>query len=107
LTLARTSARAGYRVVLVDCDERQRASSRNFPEGKAGLGDVLNGTASLEDALITDPETGLIVLPQLASSALDHDLFATNVMKQHIEALSQSFDLVVLDTPPVLPTAGA
>jgi len=28
-------------------------------------------------------------------------------MKQHIEALSQSFDLVVLDTPPVLPTAGA
>jgi len=46
LTLARTSARAGYRVVLVDCDERQRASSRNFPEGEAGLGDVLLGNAA-------------------------------------------------------------
>ena len=107
LTLARTTARAGYRVVLVDCDERQRAASRTFPEGRAGLGDVLSGAAMLEDALLTDPETGLFILPQLASSAVDHDLFSANVMKQHIEALSQSFDLVILDTPPVLPTAGS
>ncbi|WP_162249659.1 GumC family protein [Altererythrobacter sp. Root672] len=107
LTLARTTAKLGQRVVLVDCDERQRGSSREFRPGPVGLAQVLAGTATLEDALIIDLETGLSVLPQLTGDDPDYDMFASDKMQQLIDTLEQRFDLVVIDTAPVLQIAEA
>lgn len=107
LTLARTTAKLGQRVVLVDCDERQRGSSREFRTGPVGLAQVLAGTAHFEDALITDEETGLSVLPQLRGESPDYDMFASDRMQHLIDTLADSFDLVVIDTAPVLQIAEA
>lgn len=107
LTLARTTARLGQRVVLVDCDERQRGSSREFKPSPFGIAEVLAGTARLEDALIVDTETGLSVLPQLTSKSPDYDMFASDEMQKLINTLAERFDLVVIDTAPVLQIAEA
>jgi capsular exopolysaccharide synthesis family protein len=105
LGLARTTAKLGQRVVLVDCDERRRGSSNEFPPADFGLAEVLAGTARLEDALIRDAETSLCVLPQLTGVAPDYDMFASDRMQQLMATLAQQFDLVIIDTAPVLPVA--
>jgi capsular exopolysaccharide synthesis family protein len=105
LGLARTTAKLGQRVVLVDCDERRRGSSNEFPPADYGLAEVLAGTARLEDALIRDTETSLSVLPQLTGVRPDYDMFASDRMQELMETLAQRFDLVIIDTAPVLPVA--
>lgn len=108
LCLARVVAMAGHRALLVDCDMRRRATSRSV-EGtlKAGLGDVLRGNATLEEAIVQDQRSGAFFLPQREFTPGDFDLIASRKMEALIKTLSEQFDLVILDTPPVLPVAEA
>lgn len=108
ICLARSAALAGARVVLVDCDIRRRASSRSMADGvKAGLTDVLKGTATLDDALVQDTASGAFVLAQSAHATGDYDLITSSAMQSLIAQLTGRFDFVVLDTAPVLPLAEA
>jgi succinoglycan biosynthesis transport protein ExoP len=108
ICLARSAALAGHRVVLVDCDVRRRASSRSMAnEVQYGLIDVLKGTASLEQALVQDTASGAFVLAQSSQAPADYDLIASRAMQNLIDELASQFDLVVLDTAPVLPLAEA
>ncbi|MCI4592658.1 polysaccharide biosynthesis tyrosine autokinase [Sphingobium sp. BYY-5] len=104
ICLARSAAVAGTKVVLVDCDIRRRASSRSFGAvNTAGLRNVLEGKAVLDEALMLDTESGAWILPQhpndtAITSFTDKEAFASL-----IDQLHQRFELVVLDTPPILP----
>ena len=104
--LARTAAISGVSVVLVDCDLRQRSVNRALAaEPKAGLVEVLSGEASLEEALMQDADTGAYFLPLSASSVTPRDVFGTTAMTQLLDALRARFELVLLDTAPVLAVA--
>jgi capsular exopolysaccharide synthesis family protein len=108
ICLARSAAMAGHKVVLVDCDVRRRASSRSMAnEVQYGLIDVLKGTASLDQALVQDTASGAFVLAQSSQAPADYDLIASRTMQTFIDQLASQFDLVVLDTAPVLPLAEA
>ncbi len=108
ICLARSAALAGHKVVLVDCDVRRRASSRSMAnEVQSGLIDVLKGTASLEQALVQDTASGAFILAQSSQAPADYDLIASRAMQTLIDELAEQFDLVVLDTAPVLPLAEA
>ena len=107
ICLARSAALAGLRTVLVDCDLRRRASSRALvPDATIGLTDVLSGEAQLENAIVRDTPSGAWVLPQIEGKA-GYDLITQPAMEKVIADLSARFDLVVLDTAPVLPLAEA
>ena len=57
-------AHAGSRVILVDADLRNPSLSRIFsPGAAAGLVEVAAGRTALNDAIWTDPTTGLTFLP--------------------------------------------
>lgn len=104
--LARSAAQAGQRVVIVDCDLRRRAVNRLFGiEPAAGLLEVLNGTATLEAALHHDVTSGAYVLPLTQSDFTPKDVFSSQAMDNLLASLGQSFDLVILDTAPVLAVA--
>lgn len=106
--LARSAALAGSRVVLVDCDVRRRASSRLMAgEATQGLTDVLQNAVKLDDVLLRDDATGAFVLPQGNKTGQELDLLTSEAMRDLIAELSRRFDLVVLDTAPVLPLAEA
>lgn len=108
ICLARSAALAGVRVVLVDCDVRRRASSRSMAQGATvGLIDVLKGTTSLGQALVQDVASGAQILAQSAQAPADYDLIASNEMQLLIAELTARFDLVLLDTAPVLALAEA
>ncbi|WP_396593037.1 GumC family protein [Brevundimonas sp. R86498] len=103
LCLARVAAQGGMRVILVDCDLRRRNVNRLLGvEPKVGLVEVLNRSATLEDAMMLDEISGAQILPLAADSFTPKDVFATPAMDQLLAYLRGSFDLVILDTAPVL-----
>jgi exopolysaccharide transport family protein len=103
LCLARVAAQQGARVVLVDCDLRRRNVNRLLGfEPEVGLVEVLNRSVPLDQAIKLDELSGAHILPLAKDSFTPRDVFGTPAMDQLLAHLRQSFDLVILDTAPVL-----
>ncbi|WP_423603301.1 GumC family protein [Sphingomonas sp. MS122] len=101
--LARAVAVAGGKVLLIDCDARRRASSRQFTENVTlGLDEVLAGRATLEQAIVKDSLSDACLLPQRLDSK-GISLAESPRLAELIEQVRGRYDLVILDTPPVLP----
>ncbi len=104
--ISRHSASAGQRVVLVDTDLRRPTIGKmfNLKESTLGLTDLLmNHELSINDVLITDAETGMKILTRGKSAYVNPiDLFASQRMKSIIDGLREHFDLVILDSAPIM-----
>lgn len=101
--LARSAAIAGVRSVIVDCDLRQRAVNQLLAlSPRAGLLEVLSGTATLDEALMLDELSGAMVLPLVQAHYTPKDVFNSDAMARLIDELKRRFELVVLDTAPVI-----
>jgi capsular exopolysaccharide synthesis family protein len=101
--LARSAALANIRTVVVDCDLRQQSIADLLElSPKVGLLEVLNGTASLDEALQCDEKTGAMILPLVESHFTPEDPFNSPQMHELMNELRRRFDLVILDTPPVV-----
>ncbi|MDC0668465.1 GumC family protein [Nannocystis radixulma] len=109
VNLAMSFVQAKKRVVLIDADMRRPRLHQVFepPIGREadGLARVLAGKCTLDEALITggDVPEGMSLLlcgeiPQNPSELLE-----SPQTRKLLAELGERFDLVVLDTPPVLP----
>ena len=106
LCLARSGAQAGTRVLLVDCDLRRRSINKLLGvEPEIGLLEVLNGTAELNDVIFRDEASGAYILPLANSSVSPEEVFETAAMNKMLRDVAAMFDLVFLDTAPVLAVA--
>ena len=108
VNLAITSARTGQRVALVDADLR-RPMVHTFldtPEHK-GLVDVLAGTIELSDALQPSEAGPMDVLVAGPVPTNPSELLGSETMLKTIRHLESSYDLVIIDSPPVLPVTDA
>ena len=106
LCLARTLALSGSRVILVDCDLRQRSlNGLLHADPEVGLLEVLNGTATLDQALVHDTETDLLLLPLAQSAFTPRDVFGSEAMDRLLGELRRRASVVLLDTAPVLAVA--
>jgi exopolysaccharide transport family protein len=104
-SLARTLATSGANVVVVDCDLRQSAINRFLPEVPTlGLLEVLNGVCTLDQALITDP-SGAKVLALAKSAYTPRDVLGSPAMLKLLAELRERFEVVLLDTAPLLAIA--
>lgn len=109
LLLASTSARMGRRTILVDCDLRRPTVSESFPvqDGK-DLVAVVTGQAPLREAIAGDYERDkLCALPCLVSEGNPADILSSQRFRKLIASLSENFDMVVIDSPPVMPVTDA
>ena len=106
LCLGRVSSQASDRVIVVDCDLRRRQLSRSIaPDAQAGLLDILSERAALDDVLIDDPLTDMKIIPLTERSFSPRDVFRSQAFADLIAQLRDRFDLVILDTAPVMAVA--
>lgn len=105
--LMRTIALAGSKVVLVDADLRRRGVSKLAKASGPGLVEVLEGELPWERAIVADPASGGFVLPVSKTPEHGEDLLGSPKMDALIEQLKKRFDMVIIDTPPVLALAEA
>lgn len=91
------------RVCLVDCDMRKPKIHRSLGlQPKAGLAEVLEGDASLEEALVPVEGLALHVLAVRKQPPNPAELLGTARMRQVIRELAERFDRVIVDTPAAL-----
>jgi receptor protein-tyrosine kinase len=109
VNLGAVFAQAGSRVVLVSCDLRRPGLSQFIPPAEsADLSAVLRGQEQLEHAVIPVPDLeGLYALGTRAAEGNPTELLAGPRMRAVIAELTKRFDLVLIDSPPVLPVADA
>jgi receptor protein-tyrosine kinase len=88
---------------LLDGDLRTPAVHRALSKpAAAGIVEVLEGHASLDEALLEVPETRLWALPVHSLPGHPAELLASRRMAVLMEELHARFDTIVVDSPPVL-----
>lgn len=101
LALGRMLASCGKRVILIDYD--LRGSTRRSKGGvEPGLVEVLNGTATFEEAVRRDRQSSAHILPPGNHASIAPDLLGSAAMDRLLDQLSPVFDLIILDGAPVL-----
>lgn len=106
--LARTLAMSGASTVIVDCDVRRHSASDILLAGRPGrLLDVLGGTLPVDEALLRDEATDLVLLCTDRSPQDGRDLLAPDTVRALLAQLRAHFDYVVIDTAPILGLADA
>ena len=93
--------------MLVDCDLRRRGSSELLRIGSNGLYDYFAGRATLDEALVLDAATGLYVLGTAEPQPSAHDPLSPAALAAMIAELRRRFEVIVLDTAPILGVADA
>jgi capsular exopolysaccharide synthesis family protein len=108
VSLAISAALAGIKVVLVDADLRHPAASRFFKlEREKGLVDLLTGAENTDNVLRFYKDLKLTVLPVGSKSLNPPDVLSSERMKELIAHLKETFDYVVVDSPPIGPVVDA
>jgi tyrosine-protein kinase Etk/Wzc len=109
--LAITFAQQGRRVALIDCDfRRPRLASAFKVDGEPGLSDVLLGHCDVDQTLrpVGGPRVdGLDLLPSGKHPSNPSELLGSKEMGLLMADLSARYDMLILDTPPLLATSDA
>ncbi|MFE0105741.1 polysaccharide biosynthesis tyrosine autokinase [Streptomyces sp. NPDC059009] len=103
--LALSLAAAGVATCLVDADLRKPRVARTFGLVQdAGLTTVLIGRAGVEDVVQQAPH-GLAVLASGAVPPNPTELLASERMRDVLRQLAERYEVVIVDTAPLLPVA--
>ena len=101
LALAQNFARRGTSVVLVDCDLRKPAFKA--ASDKVGLTQLLTGDdEELRQHIVPTNFPDLWLLPSGPIPPNPADLLSTGRFRSILQELSENFDIVICDAPPVL-----
>jgi capsular exopolysaccharide synthesis family protein len=106
--LAITFAQQGQRTLLIDADLRRAVLNKVFEvERSPGLTDVLVGNSLLADVVQETKVPNLFVLGSGRFPPNPAELLGSSAMRVLLEEAEQRFDVVLLDSPPVLAVTDA
>ncbi|OLE96844.1 MAG: hypothetical protein AUG75_15425 [Cyanobacteria bacterium 13_1_20CM_4_61_6] len=106
--LAIAFAQQGHRVLLVDCDLRRTRIHKIFDETNLpGLTSVLVGGETIASAIRQTRVPGLNILPSGPLPPNPAELLGSAQMTALLDKLSENYDLLILDTPPLLAASDA
>ena len=106
--MAAIAARDGLSVLVVDSDLRRPRFHRMFrSEPGPALQDVLRGGQSWGDAVRTDPESGAHCLTAHERTDSPVSLLSSGHWDIFLSEARKVYDLIILDSPPVIQVADA
>lgn len=106
LWLSQQEALGGKRVLLIDCDLRRPSIHRRLDlNNERNLVGLLAEEHSFEQVVQRDEGSGLDVVPGVDTGGSALDVLSSQRMSEFVSGLTEKYDLVVLDAPPVLAVA--
>jgi len=101
-------AQTGARVLLIDGDLRKPRCHRVLAlENTSGLTEVLTGTCEVQDVIRTTPVDGLSFMSAGSLPPNPTELLGSERMSQILAVVAQEHDVVIIDSPPVMPVSDA
>jgi capsular exopolysaccharide synthesis family protein len=103
-SLGRLMAKNGKRVLVIDCDWRSPTLHRIFQcSNRYGLAQLMTeDTVSAASAIFNDPLSGLDVLVSGGWTPRSSEMLMSDRLGAMLRTFSKNYDLVILDSPPVL-----
>lgn len=103
IALAQNYVGLGKKVLLVEGDIRRRTLNvyfKNVPD--YGVVSVISGAKTLAEAVFQSEGLGADVLAGEKTSTNAADLFSSDAFKSFIATAREAYDVVIIDTPPIL-----
>ncbi|MDW8802591.1 CpsD/CapB family tyrosine-protein kinase [Clostridium sp. A1-XYC3] len=106
--LAVVMAESGNKTILIDCDQRKPKLNKVFLKSNSiGLSDLLVGKVTFEEAVQKTEIPNLNILTSGTRPPNPAELLASEKMKKFVETLRETYDCIILDTPPVIAVTDA
>ena len=109
VALARKYAQIGKKTLLIDLDLRRPTIGKKFGQQRTEIGvvDVLYSRVSLQQALVQGTEANLDVLPVGTIPPNPADILASGLVRDFLEKYRAQYDMIVIDSSPILGIADA
>lgn len=103
LELAKSFSEEGKRTLLIDADLRKSEMKKIIAEGKVsgGMTEFLSGKAKIMDVLVETDIPNFFIIFAGHSTPNPSELLGNEHFKSLIEAARKSFDVIIIDTPPI------
>ncbi len=103
VNLALSMAQKQDRTLLIDCDLRKPACYQllQMPNFDLGMKDVLAGWTEIEEAVLTDKQSGLQMILEKRSIKSSGDLLGSQRFRDLLDWARKHYDYVIVDLPPV------
>lgn len=103
LALGRLLAKAGHRILLIDCDLRRPTLHQALDvEREPGLVEVLSQRATLDEAVRTEEQSKLRFVTAGRHAPNPSDLLGSEHMRSLLRTVREDYDLVLLDSAPTI-----
>ncbi|MGH6828231.1 MAG: GumC family protein [Rhizomicrobium sp.] len=107
ICLARTLAAGGARVLLIDCDLRHPSTPTFFAKPQYGVAEVVLQGVPPDRAIVRDGKSGVWFLAGTGGNDIPTFVFSDSRLDVLLAKLSEQFDHIIIDTPPILGFADA
>lgn len=108
INLGITFAASGRRVCLVDADLRRPSLHHAFGlANEEGFSTLIQGESRVEDVAQPTPQEGLYIVPSGPRPNNPAELLGSPGCTAALDKLNEAFDLVIIDTPPVVAVTDA
>jgi polysaccharide biosynthesis transport protein len=96
-------SQTGAKVIIIDCDMRNPRVHRVFEEENGvGLSSFLSGNAPLDAVILKSEIPNFYYIPAGPIPPNPSELLSSNLFKEMMDNLSQTFDNIIVDSPPIL-----
>ncbi|ATJ82655.1 polysaccharide biosynthesis tyrosine autokinase [Halomonas beimenensis] len=108
LNLAAVCAQGGQKVLVVDADMRKGHLHHAFGErSEGGLSELLSGKAELDEVVRQGKVEGLDFISRGSAPPNPSELLMQARFSDFLEEVSRRYELVIIDTPPILAVTDA
>jgi capsular exopolysaccharide synthesis family protein len=108
LSMARSLAADGHKVLLIDGDLRRPGVAKSFGSSTGGrMTELLEGKIELQDAVQLDGKSGAHYLAARHDGSHPQDVLNSIRTEIVLDKARRNYDIVLIDTPPILVAADA
>ena len=108
INLGISFAATGRRVCLVDADLRRPSLHHAFGlDNEHGFSTLISGVSTPDQVVQTTPQEGLFIIPSGPRPPNPAEVLGSDACHRALDTLNELFDLVIIDSPPVVAVTDA